>query len=396
MRKLCGVTKRVGKNESWTEDSESTVEVPLTVEELSSECFSTGHIGIHLNPSRAQGLEPAFGDLGLDAIKQQRVKLFNPLVLLSLCAGESVLGIPFHQVDLSRPRPSALLLGDFDRPEPSRIDMTVTDTPKCTFSILSPILTALDNVLLPIFAKDRFRDLSTFRDAFQASRLERVHDFVGGVEGFVGQGRVPRQSFGDLLQGTKVPHQSPGFHIRNDEVRAFQAEIPIRIRRIGVVDPEHSVAAALDVESERRGLPHRFGDDEFDSSIVFKSASDTLQGETIGGEDHRFRRVVKFELNAFVILPRAGDLEDDLEPMVGPTRTKLHALLGFFTLAIEVSDGLFERRLGPSGSAPVCQLYVGWMRLRVYSMRVQERRKVLRGEVTSEELIESVLMDETG
>ena len=79
-------------------------------------------------PGTTDGVEFPFEDFGLNALEQLRVKLFKPLVLLfaregkyriasvlqntylSRATSKPVLGVPFHEVDLGRPRPGDLLL----------------------------------------------------------------------------------------------------------------------------------------------------------------------------------------------------------------------------------------------------------------------------------------------
>ena len=46
--------------------------------------------------------------------------LLEPLVLLRLAAGESVLGVSVHEVHLGRPRTGHFLLGDAVRPQPDK------------------------------------------------------------------------------------------------------------------------------------------------------------------------------------------------------------------------------------------------------------------------------------
>lgn len=47
--------------------------------------------------------------------------LFQPLVLLGLTAGEAMLGVAVHEIDLRRPGSCNLLLGDSVGPKPIQI-----------------------------------------------------------------------------------------------------------------------------------------------------------------------------------------------------------------------------------------------------------------------------------
>ena len=74
-----------------------------------------------LHPAAADGLERAFLHVGLHSVKQFRVILFQPFVLLGLRANESMLRIAIQEITLVRPRPSNLSLGLRPRPEPTGI-----------------------------------------------------------------------------------------------------------------------------------------------------------------------------------------------------------------------------------------------------------------------------------
>ena len=128
MRKSTSQSETIRQPRGLAPDSESALEETLTENELTSETFTGWHVGIVFYPGTTDGVEFPFEDFGLNALEQLRVELFKPLVLLFACEGkyriagvlqntylsratsEPVLGVPFHEVDLGRPRPGDFLL----------------------------------------------------------------------------------------------------------------------------------------------------------------------------------------------------------------------------------------------------------------------------------------------
>lgn len=53
--------------------------VSLPVEELTTECLPTGHVGIAFNPGSPDGLEPAFCRLGLNFLEKEGIVLRTDL-----------------------------------------------------------------------------------------------------------------------------------------------------------------------------------------------------------------------------------------------------------------------------------------------------------------------------
>ena len=96
----------IGKNECLRSDAKLALVVPLAIQELSTKRFARRHVGVHLDPGGAEGLESAFGDLCLDPREQGGVELLYPLELLCLRRGESMLGVTIHEIALRRPRSS--------------------------------------------------------------------------------------------------------------------------------------------------------------------------------------------------------------------------------------------------------------------------------------------------
>ena len=128
LRKSTSQTEAVGQPRGIATDSEPTLEESLTEDELAGETFPRRHIGIIFYPGTADRVELSFENLGFNTLEQLRVELLEPLVLLyasydkretmtiawdthlSGTAREPVFGVPFHEVDLSGPRSSNLLL----------------------------------------------------------------------------------------------------------------------------------------------------------------------------------------------------------------------------------------------------------------------------------------------
>jgi len=128
LRKSTGQAETVRQPRGLATDSKPALEETLAEDELTGETFTRRHIGVVLYPRTTDRVELSFEDLGLDTLEQLWVELLEPLILLYAHHGkygassternaylgratrEPMFGVPFHEVDLGRPRPGNLLL----------------------------------------------------------------------------------------------------------------------------------------------------------------------------------------------------------------------------------------------------------------------------------------------
>lgn len=100
---LGGVSKGIRKPKSRATLAKAALEKSLAVEKLSDQRLAAGHVGIMLDPTATDRMKLALFDPASDTVENRRVILFQPFKLLSLRAGETMLGIPVHQVALVGP-----------------------------------------------------------------------------------------------------------------------------------------------------------------------------------------------------------------------------------------------------------------------------------------------------
>lgn len=84
LRQLRGIPESIRQPERLAPLAEVALEEALPVQELAHQRLTAGHVGVVLHPAAADRVEPAFLDLGLDAVEHIRVVLLQPLVLLGL------------------------------------------------------------------------------------------------------------------------------------------------------------------------------------------------------------------------------------------------------------------------------------------------------------------------
>lgn len=113
---LTRVAKGIGENEGVGFVTKSALVVSLSVEELSTQSFTGGHVRVHFDPGSTKRLERSLGYLLLDPGEQGGVELFRPFELLRLGSREPMLWVSVHNVTLGGPRSSRLLLGHGERP----------------------------------------------------------------------------------------------------------------------------------------------------------------------------------------------------------------------------------------------------------------------------------------
>ena len=124
----------IRKHEGIRPEPKTALVVPLSIKKLPDQSFTRRHVGIHLDPSGSERLESPLNYLLFDSGKESRIKLLDPLELLSLGRRKSVLRVSVHQVHLSRPRPCGFLLGHREWPQPSRVDMAGSVNARCIAS----------------------------------------------------------------------------------------------------------------------------------------------------------------------------------------------------------------------------------------------------------------------
>jgi len=128
LRELAGVPKGVRQPKCLASFSKIALEEALPVYELSDKGLATRQVSIMLNPAASDRLESALLDLVLDSVKDIRIVLFEPLVLLCLGDGKSMFWVTIHQIALVRPGSGNLPLRLSPRPKPAGIDMALTNT----------------------------------------------------------------------------------------------------------------------------------------------------------------------------------------------------------------------------------------------------------------------------
>lgn len=103
LRKLSRVAKRIRKPEGCASFTKSALEETLTIDELTDQRLSAGHVGIMLDPGSTYGLEGTLLDFALNAVKNRGIQLLQPLELLGLRCNETVLRVLLQQVTLIGP-----------------------------------------------------------------------------------------------------------------------------------------------------------------------------------------------------------------------------------------------------------------------------------------------------
>jgi hypothetical protein len=109
------------------------------IQQLKSGRQGEGELGgdDHFNPSSADGDKAPFRNLLFDFIIKKWIILFQPFPLLGLRTRESMLLIPFHQIHLCSPTPRHFPFRLIKRPQPRRINMTMSNP--CHQNSLIPV-----------------------------------------------------------------------------------------------------------------------------------------------------------------------------------------------------------------------------------------------------------------
>lgn len=80
------------------------------------------------------------------------------------------------------------------------------------------LLPLFTHLLLPALTQYPLRHLSTLLNTLLFPRFESIHHRVRNVHGFVLKSGVGGKVGGELMEGLKVPEETPGGHVWDDEV----------------------------------------------------------------------------------------------------------------------------------------------------------------------------------
>ena len=127
LRKGCRIAEHVGEPHHPRRLAELAAEEFLAVDELTNYALARRQIAVVLRPHRALKLYPAVRDRLFEAVENVGVSRLDPIHQLRLRSAEDVVGI-FVQIDeRGRVGARALALGLPDRPQPTEVDVRVSD-----------------------------------------------------------------------------------------------------------------------------------------------------------------------------------------------------------------------------------------------------------------------------
>src|SRR5438045_1573863 len=93
----CTVAKDIWQPEHLGIGAELFSEEPFTVEKLTRQGFSAGHVGIWLDPHSSLGFPATLSNLHLDFLIHLWIGVFHPLIELWLAGTKDVIRITLHQ-----------------------------------------------------------------------------------------------------------------------------------------------------------------------------------------------------------------------------------------------------------------------------------------------------------